>query len=82
MFRQLRKLRNDFEDKIADILEKIDNSSKIDEVEIKLIKQGMKSIAGMYGGGAIPDQAYETIARGINKCLGKINKKLQTQLRK
>ena len=78
----LHNIREDLEDKLADILAKIDNNESVDDAEKQLIITGMKSLASQFGGANIPDKAYNFCAEEIVKCLEKLNKKIQIQLRK
>lgn len=72
-----RKLRNKF----ADILESLDGSEILDEVETKLIAIALETIANQYGGALLDDKVYDSIAKEIVKALGKANKILQKDLR-
>lgn len=72
-----RKVRN----ALADILEKLDGSEKLDEVEQKLIAQAMKSVVDHYTGSVIPDKVYQSIAKEVTKAISKANKLLQKDLR-
>lgn len=74
-------LRERIEDRLADVLEKVDGSESIDKLEQKVIKQAIQT-AGQYYGVSIPDEISNTVAEESTKCLGKINQKLQNQLRK
>lgn len=74
-------LREKLEDNLANILDKVDNSTSIDKIEQQVIKQAIKT-AGQYYGISIPDEISNVVAEESTKCLGKINQKLQNQLRK
>lgn len=78
---QLKRVRNAIENKIADILEHIDNNERVDKVEEQLIKTGIRTAAAEFGT-AIPEVALDYIAKKVVKGIGRINKALQKQLRK
>lgn len=56
-------------------------NEKLDSIEQKLIVSGCKELVGAYGGGFIPDKAYEMLAKEIVKTLDKINLRLQRRLK-
>lgn len=56
-------------------------NEKLDKIEQQLIITGCKELVGTYGGGFIPDKAYEMLAKEITKTLDKINKRLQRRLK-
>lgn len=74
-------LRERLENKLADVLEKLDGSESLDTAEKKAIISAINT-AGSYYGLDIPDEASETISEELVKCISQINQKLQTQLRK
>lgn len=74
-------LRERLENKLADVLEKMDSSETVDSAEKKAIISAINT-AGEYYGLDIPEEATEAISEELVKCLSKINQKLQTQLRK
>lgn len=84
-FKKLFKKTDDFrellEDKLADYLEKINNDASIDEAEKEAIKTAI-DFAAKYYGITIDERVTEAIGDEVVKTLGKLNKKLQTQLRK
>lgn len=67
--------------RMADTLEKLDGSEKLDEVEAKLIAQGLETIVDHYTGSIVPDKVYQSIAKEIVKAIGKANELLQKDLR-
>lgn len=73
--------REELEDCFATILEKIDGSTKIDELEANLLKNGMKLAIKRYNIN-IPDEAYNMIADKVVESLSKANKIIVKQLRK
>ena len=81
IFKKVDTFREDLEDCFANILEKIDSNTKIDELEAKLIKNGIKLAISRYGIN-IPDTAYDYISKSIVDTIGKANKLLAKQLRK
>lgn len=82
LFKPINNFREALEDKLADILEKVDSSTKVDEVEKEAIAKAIKFTASYYGVKNVPAGVSDVISEEVVKCLGKINKKLQTQLRK
>lgn len=74
-------LRERLEDKLADVLEKLDGSESLDTAEKKAIISAINT-AGSYYGITIPEDVSSAISEELVKCFGKINQKLQTQLRK
>lgn len=81
MFVKGDTLRECLEDKLADVLEKVDGSDTVDSAEKKAIISAINT-AGSYYGITIPDEVSEAISEELVKCFSQINKKLQTQLRK
>lgn len=81
IFKRVDTFREDLEDVFANILEKIDNNTKIDELEAKLIKNGIKLAVSRYGVN-IPDKTYDTIAKSVVQYIDKANKLIVKQLRK
>lgn len=84
LFKTLDGAREFIEDRIADVLDKVQESEKVDDVEKKLISAGVK--AGLtYFMGSCPldneklDAISETI---VKKGINKINPALSKQLRK
>lgn len=79
--KNLKKVRNAIEDKVADLLERIDNSEKVDHYEEEILKAGIKAAAVEFGA-AIPDAVLDYIVRKVIKAVGRVNRAIQKQLRK
>ena len=79
--KNLKKVRNAIEDKVADLLERIDNSEKVDHYEEEILKAGIKAAAAEFGA-AIPDAVLDYIVRKVIKSVGRVNRAIQKQLRK
>ena len=79
--KDLKKVRNAIEDKVADLLERIDNSEKVDHYEEEILKAGIKAAAAEFGA-AIPDAVLDYIVRKVIKAVGRVNRAIQKQLRK
>ena len=79
--KNLKKIRNAIEDKVADLLERIDNSEKVDHYEEEILKAGIKAAAAEFGA-AIPDAVLDYIVRKVIKAVGRVNRAIQKQLRK
>ena len=79
--KNLKKVRNAIEDKVADLLERIDNSEKVDCYEEEILKAGIKAAAAEFGA-AIPDAVLDYIVRKVIKAVGRVNRAIQKQLRK
>ena len=82
LFRKADGFREGLENKLADVLDKIDDSEKIDEAEKKLIEGAINYALEYYGVKNVPAGVTEAISEGLVDSLGKLNNKLQTQLRK
>ena len=79
--KNLKKVRNAIEDKVADLLERIDNSEKVDRYEEEILKAGIKAAAAEFGA-AIPEAVLDYIVRKVIKAIGRVNRAIQKQLRK
>ena len=79
--KNLKKIRNAIEDKVADLLERIDNSEKVDRYEEEILKVGIKAATAEFGA-AIPDAVLDYIVRKVIKAVGRVNRAIQKQLRK
>ena len=79
--KNLKKVRNAIEDKVADLLERIDNSEKVDRYEEEILKAGIKAAAAEFGA-AIPDAVLDYIVKKVIKAVGRVNRAIQKQLRK
>lgn len=75
------KVRKRVRKALLSVLESTYENEKLDAIEQKLIVTGCKELVGAYGGGFIPDKAYEAVAKEITKLLDKVNKRLQERLR-
>lgn len=82
LFKKADGFREGLEDKLADVLDKIDDNEKIDEAEKKLIEGAIDYALKYYGVNNVPAGVTEAISEGLVDSLGKLNNKLQTQLRK
>ena len=82
LFKKADGFREGLENKLADVLDKIDDSEKVDEAEKKLIEGAINYALEYYGVKNIPAGVTEAISEGLVDSLGKLNNKLQTQLRK
>lgn len=81
LFTRVDNFREDLEDVFASVLDKIDENTQIDELEVVLIKKGIKLAVSRYGID-IPDKTYETIGKTVVKAISKANRLLAEQLRK
>ena len=79
--KNLKKVRNAIEDKVADLLERIDNSEKVDRYEEEILKAGIKAAAAEFGA-AIPDAVLDYIVRKVIKSIARVNRAIQKQSRK
>lgn len=79
--KNLKKVRNAIEDKVADLLERIDNSENVDRYEEEILKAGIKAAVAEFGA-AIPDAVLDYIVRKVIKAVGRVNRAIQKQLRK
>lgn len=74
------KVRKRVRKALLSVLESTYENEKLDAIEQKLIVAGCKELVGAYGGGFIPDKAYEAVAKEITKFLDRVNKRLQGRL--
>ena len=81
-FKKADGFREGLENKLADVLDKIDDSEEIDEAEKKLIEGAINYALEYYGVKNVPAGVTEEISEGLVDSLGKLNNKLQAQLRK
>lgn len=81
LFTRVDNFREDLEDIFAKVLDKIDENTQIDELEVILIKKGIKLAVSRYGID-IPDKTYETIGKAVVKAISKANRLLAKQFRK
>jgi len=84
MFKTLNGAREFVEDRIADVLDRIQPSEKIDEIEKKLITAGIKAgITYFCNTCPLSDEKINAISDTIvEKGINKINPALSKQLRK
>lgn len=82
LFRKADGFREGLENKLADVLDKIDDNEEVDEAEKKLIEGAINYALEYYGVKNVPAGVTEAISEGLVDSLGKLNNKLQTQLRK
>lgn len=82
LFKKADGFREGLEDKLADVLDKIDDSEEVDKAEKKLIEGAINYALEYYGVKNVPAGVTEAISEGLVDSLGKLNNKLQTQLRK
>lgn len=82
LFKKADGFREGLENRLADVLDKIDDSEEIDEAEKKLIESAINYALEYYGVKNVPAGVTEAISEGLVDSLGKLNNKLQTQLRK
>lgn len=81
IFTRVDNFREDLEDVFASVLDKVDENTQIDELEVVLIKKGIKLAVSRYGID-MPDKTYETIGKTVVKAINKANRLLAEQLRK
>ena len=82
LFKKADGFREGLENKLADVLDKIDDSEKVDEAEKKLIEGAINYALEYYGVKNVPAGVTEAISEGLVDSLGKLNNKLESQLRK
>lgn len=82
LFKKADGFREGLENKLADVLDKIDDSEEVDEAEKKLIEGAINYALEYYRVTNVPAGVTEAISEGLVDSLGKLNNKLQTQLRK
>lgn len=67
--------------KISDVLEKVDNSTKVDEAEKELFKGCLNVVIDYVNmGGVIKEEYTEKIADKMVEALGKLNDKVREEL--
>lgn len=82
LFKKVDNFREDLENHLADFLEKLDNDEDLDKAEEKLITEGIHYACKYFSVDVLKEDTVKTIAEEVVKCLGKINNKVQDQLRK
>lgn len=81
-FKKADGFREALEDKLADCLEKLDNCEDIDKAEKELVAKAIEFACNYYGVKAVPAGVTEEIGEAVVEALGKLNHKVQEQLRK
>lgn len=81
-FRKADGFREALEDKLADCLEKIDSSTKVDEAEKELVARAIEFACNYYGVKTVPAGVTDEIGEAVVEALGKLNRRVQDQLRK
>lgn len=76
-----RKAKKNIKEALLKMLDYCYDNEKLDKVEEKLITIGCKELVGAYGGGFIPDKAYEMLAKEVVKTLDKLNLRIQRRLK-
>lgn len=81
-FKKADGFREALEDKLADCLEELDNCEDVDEAEKKLVAKAIKFACNYYGVKAVPAGVTEEIGEAVVEAMGKLNRRVQEQLRK
>ena len=81
-FRKADGFREALEDKIADCLEDLDAREDVDEAEKELVAKAIEFACNYYGVKAVPAGVTDEIGEVVVDALGKLNRKVQEQLRK
>jgi hypothetical protein len=80
--KKIDNLREAVENKIADILQKIDENSQVSEIEIQILAQTLQ-LALNSCRVCLPEETVKEIATiVVTKGLHKVNEAIETQLRK
>ena len=84
LFKTLDGVREYVEDRIADVLDRVQENESIDKVEKKLIKEGVEAgLTYFLGKCPVDSKKLEAIADSIvEKGINKINPAISKQLRK
>lgn len=82
LFKKADGFREGLENKLADVLDKIDDSEKVDEAEKKLIEGAINYALEYYGVKNVPAGVTDEIGEVVVDALGKLNREVQEQLRK
>lgn len=81
-FDDIDTLFDNLSNEIADVLEKVDNSTKVDEAEKELFKGCLDVVIDYVNmGGVIREDYTEKIADKMVEALGKLNDKVRKELR-
>lgn len=81
-FKKADGFREALEDKLADYLEKLDNCEDVNEAEKELIAKAVEFACNYYGVKTVPAGVTDAIGDAVVEALGKLNKRVQEQLRK
>lgn len=81
-FRKADGFREALEDKIADCLEDLDAREDVDEAEKELVAKAIEFACSYYGVKNVPAGVTDEIGEVVVDALGKLNRKVQDQLRK
>lgn len=81
-FKKTDRFREALEDKLADCLEKLDNCEDVDKAEKELVAKAIEFACSYYGVKTVPAGVTEEIGEAVVEALGKLNKRVQEQLRK
>lgn len=77
-----KELKEKVEVALVKVLNKVDESEKVDELETKLIIAGIKAAQSYFGVELLNDEARQVVAEKVVECLGKINNKVVDKLDK
>lgn len=81
-FKKADGFREALEDKLADCLEKLDNCEDVDEAEKELVAKAIEFACNYYGVKNVPAGVTDEIGEAVVEAMGKLNRKVQKQLRK
>ena len=81
-FKKADGFREALEDKLADCLKDLDGREDVDEAEKELVAKAIEFACNYYGVKAVPAGVTEEIGEAVVEALGKLNRKVQEQLRK
>ncbi len=81
-FKKADGFREALENKIADCLEDLDNCEDVDEAEKELVAKAIDFACSYYGVKNVPAGVTDEIGEVVVDALGKLNNKVQDQLRK
>lgn len=82
LFKKADGFREALEDKVADCLEKLDNCENLDSAEKELVAKAVGFACDYYGVKNVPAGVTDEIGEVVVDALGKLNRKVQEQLRK
>lgn len=81
-FKKADGFREALEDKLADCLEDLDGREDVDEAEKELVAKAIEFACNYYGVKTVPAGVTDEIGEAVVEALGKLNRKVQDQLRK